>query len=72
MQQNDGTMKMLSAHDAKVLKEFMSNKMTPEERTLIPLFTVGELLEIRGGKFRIIALGTNGMRLRGVPWSTTE
>ena len=72
MQQENGTMKMLSDHDAKVIKEFMADKMTPEERTLTPLFSVGELLEIRGGKFRIVALGTNGMRLRGVPWSTTK
>jgi len=72
MQQPDGTMKRLSAHDAEVLKEFMADKMTPEERTLTPLFQVGELLEIRGGKFRIVALGTKYMRLQGVPWSTVE
>lgn len=72
MQEPSGTMKMLSEHDAKVFKEFMADKMTPEERTLMPLFSVGELLEIRGGKFRIIAVGASGMRLRGVPWSTVE
>lgn len=68
MQQNDGTMKMLSEAEAAAIRE----RLGPEERTLTPLFRVGELLEIRGGKFRIVALGTNGMRLRGVPWSTTE
>lgn len=68
MQQNNGTMKMLSEAEAAALRE----RLGPEERTLTPLLRVGELLEIRGGKFRIVALGTNGMRLRGVPWSTVE
>jgi len=68
MQQNDGTLMGLSKAE---MEEILRDK-TPEERTLTPIFSVGELLEIRGGKFRIVALGTNGMRLRGVPWSTTE
>lgn len=68
MQQNDGTLMGLSKAE---MEEILRDK-TPEERTLTPIFSVGELLEIRGGKFRIIALGTGGMLLRGVPWSTTE
>lgn len=68
MQQENGTMKMLSEAEAAAIRD----RLGPEERTLTPIFKVGELLEIRGGKFRIIALGTNGMRLRGVPWSTVE
>lgn len=68
MQQDDGTMKMLTDAQAAEIRE----RLGAEERTLTPLFRVGELLEIRGGKFRIIALGTDGMRLRGVPWSTVE
>lgn len=68
MQQPDGTMRMLSAAQAEALRD----SKTPEERTLTPLFQVGELLEIRGGKFRIVALGTKFMRLQGVPWSTVE
>lgn len=68
MQQNDGTMKMLTEAQAAEIRE----RLGPEERTLTPLFRVGELLEIRGGKFRIIAVGASGMRLRGVPWSTVE
>lgn len=68
MQQENGTMKMLTEAQLAALRE----GQTPEERTLTPIFRVGELLEIRGGKFRIMALGTKGMRLRGVPWSTVE
>lgn len=68
MQQNDGTLMGISKAE---MEEILRDK-TPEERTLTPIFTVGELLEIRGGKFRIVALGKNYMRLRGVPWSTTE
>ena len=68
MQREDGKMKLLSEAEAAAIRD----RLGPEERTLTPLFTIGELLEIRGGKFRIVALGTNGMRLRGVPWSTTK
>jgi hypothetical protein len=68
MQQNDGTMKMLTEAEAAAIRD----RATPEERTLMPLFTVGELLEIRGGKFRIVTLDADCMRLRGVPWSTTK
>ena len=68
MQREDGKMKLLSEAEAAAIRD----RLGPEERTLTPLFSVGELLEIRGGKFRIVALGTNGMRLRGVPWSTTK
>lgn len=68
MQQKDGTLLGLSKAE---MEEILRDK-TPEERTLTPIFSVGDLLEIRGGKFRIVELGTNGMRLRGVPWSTTE
>jgi len=68
MQQANGTMKKLSDAQAAALRD----DMTQEERTLMPLFSVGELLEIRGGKFRIVALGRKYMRLQGVPWSTVE
>lgn len=69
MQQENGTMKMLTEAQLKALRE---SEEIPENRTLTPIFSVGDLLEIRGGKFRIVALGTDGMRLRGVPWSTVE
>lgn len=68
MQQENGSMKMLDEAAAQALRD----RLGPEERKLTPLFRVGELLEIRGGKFRIVALGSTGMRLRGVPWSTVE
>ena len=68
MQREDGTMKILTEAQARALRE----SEIAENRTLTPIFKVGELLEIRGGKFRIMALGKTSMRLSGVPWSTTE
>jgi len=32
-----------------------------------PVFEVGEIIEIRGGKFKVHAIGRNGITLHGVP-----
>lgn len=56
----------------KLLFEEELRKHNQGDQNLKPVFQVGELLTIRGGKFRIVALGTDGMRLRGVPADTTD
>lgn len=58
----DGSLHKIPGEIAKRLQEHAETCGTP-----LPVFRVGEVLELRGGRFRVTAIGKRYMRLEGLP-----
>ena len=64
MQKEDGQLRELTPAQEK---QYLEDARNGRVRTVRPIFTVGEIVIVKGGHFRIQSLGNRGMVLIGVP-----
>lgn len=69
MQEPDGSMRMIDEKLFDKLKieniENKLNELMPKKH--IPLFKIGEIININGGRFMIKTIGKEGMFIKGLP-----
>lgn len=65
MQQPDGTIRGLDEFEAGFIR-----RIAEAGNREAPIYRVGEVVELRSGKFRVLAFGGSLLVLEGVPWST--
>lgn len=57
----------LPAREQREHLQAAADKIIPDRRNQGPVFLIGETLEIRGGKFRIVSLAGGEIRLKSLP-----
>jgi hypothetical protein len=60
----DGYLKELKPGDAEILR-----RIADAGKIELPIFAVGEPIEIRNAHFRVVAFSGNLLVLAGVPWA---
>jgi hypothetical protein len=73
MQQPNGTMKVYKGDLTDVEEQVQSlkaraRKLEKETGKAYPVFRVGEEVELKGGKFKIVSITKKGLRLRAIPY----